>query len=329
MATMLQTYVQKGQKLSFRDMISNIYPVDTPIFSAAKNEKASGKNHQFQEEQLDTPGQNASVEGAVTADEEQIATRELNSWTQIFEKKAKVSDTGEAIGKYGRKKELARQEMLKGKSIMNDIEYAYSHSQQGSAATASTRRAMKSLIYQLRDESGNLQNVFDCSGNAMTEANMLNVHEQVYNDGGNPDMFVIPSADGTTVAAWATTADAAIADTAARIRDFGTGKELVHCVELLETPYGRMRVVLSRYQQADGYDASADLSGNSGGTALNTLDDGLALLVDTSLICNAELRTLRRKKLATTGSFESTLVDWEGTLAVLNSQGCGALYKVG
>lgn len=317
MATQLSTYDTKGQKLSFKDTIANVYPVDTPIYSTAKNGKATAKNHQFQEEVLDTPGQNAAVEGAASTAIEQNETVELNSWTQNFEKEARVTDSNEAIGKYGRQKDLARQEMLKGKALMNDIEYAYSHSQAGQAGSTSTARATKSFYNQL-DAAGADSVVIDASGdtNGLTEARMLAAHEATYNQGGNPSMFVIPSSEGTTVAAWATTSGSQ-GDTGSRIRDFTTGKTLTNCVELLETPYGRMTVVLSRFQQADGYASSGD--------SLSSLDNGLALLVDPDYVENAELRAMRRKRLSTDGSYERTLIDCEVALAVTNSHAHGAV----
>lgn len=306
MADSITTYDSKGQKLSFRDTIANVYPVDTPMYSSAKNGKAIAKLHQWQEEELDTPGQNAAVEGTDKADEAQIITTELTSHTQVFEKLAKVTDSNEAVGKYGRKQDLARQEMLKGKSAMNDIEYAYAHSQAGQAGTTATARAMKSVYNQL-DSSV----VVDASGdtNGLTEARMLTGHQATYDAGGDPKMFVVPSGQGTTVAGWATTATG---DTGSRIRDFGTGKELANCVELLVTPFGRMKVVLSRYQQDDGYASSGD--------SLSSLDDGLAFGIDPEYLENSELRPMRRKRLATSGSYEKTLIDCEVTAAVLNSK---------
>lgn len=308
MADTITTYDSQGQKLSFRDAIANVFPVDTPLYSTARNGKAINKLHQWQTEVLDTPGQNASVEGVDKADEAQQLTTEQSSYCQIFEKLAQVTDSNEAVSMYGRKSDLARQEMLKGKSAMNDIEYAYGHSQAGGAGSTSTRRTMKSAWHQIA--SGN--RVTGTAGQGLTEADMLTAHQLAYDDGGQPSIFVIPSAEGTTVAGWATTATG---DTGSRIRDFGTGKELVDCVELLVTPYGRMVVVLSRFQQPDQYDASADTGGNSGSTALSNLDNGIALLIDTNYIENAELRPMRRKRLATSGASERTLVDCEVTLA--------------
>ena len=78
------------------------------------------------------------------------------------------------------------------------------------------------------------------------------------------------------------------------------------------TPYGRMKVVLSRFQQDDGYASSGD--------SLSSTDDGLAFGIDPEYIENADLRGMRRKKLATSGSYEKTLIDCETTLAVLNSK---------
>lgn len=313
MPNTISTYDSKGQKLSFRDTISNVFPVDTPLYSAAKNGKATAKLHQWQEEVLDTPGQNAQVEGVTVPDENQQLTVELNSSTQIFKKKAKTTDSNEAIGKYGRAKELARQEMLKGKAIMNDIEYAYSHSQAGTAGTTSTARGMKSIYNQL-DASVVVDASGDTSG--LTEARVLTAHQQTYNEGGNPRMLVVPSSQGTTVSGWATSAPTGT-DTASRVRDFGTGKELTNCVELLVTPYGKMTVVLSRFQQDQGYASSGD--------SLSSLDDGLALLVDPEYLENAELRPMRRKALSTDGDYESTLVDCELTVAVLNSRAHAAV----
>lgn len=317
----INTYVAKGLKLSFKDSISNVFPVDTPIYSAAKNGKATARFHTWQHEVLDTPAQNASVEGDAAYDDAQLLTTEASSNCQIFEKVAKVTDSNEAVGKYGRKSDLARQEMLKGKALMNDIEYAYSHSQAADAGTATTERVLTSFYNQLDSSVTTDGNAVNAQG--LLESDMLATHEKTYNQGGNPTMFIVPASEGTTVASWATTAAGGGTDN--RIRDFGTGKELTNCVELLVTPYGRMTVVLSRFQQKIDYDASADTSGQEG-NAYSTQDGGIALLVDPMYVENAELRPMRRKTLGSSGSSESTLIDWEGTLAVTSPFAHGCIY---
>ena len=53
------TYDQVGLKEDVSDIIMDISPTDTPLFSAIKSQKVDNRVYQYQTDSLDTPAANA------------------------------------------------------------------------------------------------------------------------------------------------------------------------------------------------------------------------------------------------------------------------------
>ena len=96
------TYVQTRQAEDVQDVIYNISPIDTPVVSMSKTIRATGKLHEWSQDDLNCPGPNALLEGAVAGMDESKPILELSNYCQIMGKVAEVTGTLEKVDKYGR-----------------------------------------------------------------------------------------------------------------------------------------------------------------------------------------------------------------------------------
>ena len=63
------TYVQTRQAEDVQDVIYNISPIDSPVVSMSKTIRATGKLHEWSQDDLNAAGENAVVEGAVAGND--------------------------------------------------------------------------------------------------------------------------------------------------------------------------------------------------------------------------------------------------------------------
>ena len=114
-----------GQKEDIEDIIYDISPTDTPFMSNIGSSTANGILHQWQEDSLAAVAVNAAIEGADADDTAVANTTMKTNRTQIFVKDVSVTNTAEAIGKYGRASEMSYQIAKKGKELRSDIDHAF------------------------------------------------------------------------------------------------------------------------------------------------------------------------------------------------------------
>ena len=229
------TYDQVGKKEDVSDIISSISPFATPCQSMFKNEKVTARTFSFLEDALADSAVNAAVEGADATMLSLTDATERTQNTQIMVKGFQVSATADAVATYGRAKETAHQLAKKLKEIKKDYEKAMvGVAQAAVAGNASTARKMTSIINQISTTVDAGTNATD----AMTEAKLLLAGQTAYDNGSEPDTFMIKPADAQIVAGFSAASG--------RNREIAQGKTLVNAIDLYVSPYGEYRVVLNR-----------------------------------------------------------------------------------
>jgi len=269
--TTYTTYDQVGKKEDVSDIITDISPLATPMFTLMKTEKIQARVFEWQEDAIRASNaDNAIIEGADATMNTLTPTTMRSNNTQILEESFQVSKTADAIATYGRAKETAHQLSKALKAIKKDIEAAFVGRDQaavaGNAGGSPAARKMASLINQI--STG-----VDAGANAndpLTEAKLLEAGETAYDNGSDVNTFMIKPADAQIVANFA--------GSAGRNREIAQGKTLVNAIDLYVSPYGEYRVVLNRELATDH-----------------------ALLVDPSMFKTAVLRPFSRTLLAATG----------------------------
>lgn len=287
---MTTTYEVVGNAEDVDSLIHSISTVDTPFHNIAKKGKASSVLVQWQQLDLDAPGENAKIEGADAGAPAYTATEMLENYTQILEKPFEISSSQEAVKSHGRKSEVSDQGMVKLKELKRDCEFAFTGdaSATASAGAAGTARRMKPAAAQIHAD-----NQIDASAAAITASSMegfiLDGLEATYNAGSVVDtIFVTPQQSRI----WAQ-----IAQETGRNRDI-SGGTVVNKVDTYETPFGPVSFVLARIQ-----------------------DSTTILGVDRDLWEVATLQPTKLEKLAKTGHGQKLNYSTELTLKCLNNKG--------
>lgn len=121
-AGIVATYDAVGNREDLSDRIWDVSPSETPLLSALRQTKATGTNHQWQEDSLADAADNAHIEGDDASPADPASTTLLSNYTQIYKKHAVVSGTQEAVDKAGRNKEMAFQTAKRVKELKLDVE---------------------------------------------------------------------------------------------------------------------------------------------------------------------------------------------------------------
>lgn len=149
--TTYQTYRQVGIREDLTDDISNIDPVETPVFTMLrKGAPARSTYIEWQKDSLaSASGTNRLVEGADASYLTASPTTRLRNYTQISGKALIVSGTANAVNTAGREEELAYQIAKRGKELKRDMETAITGnyaSVAGGSATARVSAGMEAWM---------------------------------------------------------------------------------------------------------------------------------------------------------------------------------------
>lgn len=106
------------------EAINNYSADDSPFTSMIGSTDVSNVYFEWQRDTYRTPAVNAAVEGADAAYSAQTQPGLLNNRTQIFQDTLNISNTSEAVKKYGRDKEYRRLLVKKAVELKRDFEYA-------------------------------------------------------------------------------------------------------------------------------------------------------------------------------------------------------------
>ena len=295
--TTYTTYDQVGKKEDVSDIISDITPTDTPFFTMVRSEKVSARTFNWLEDSLAAAANNAQIEGA----DAQMATlgnaTQRSNQTQILHKAFQVSATSDAVATYGRAKETAYQLGKALKEIKRDLERAMvgvdNAAVAGAAGGSPAAREMASVTQQITTT------VDAGSGAAdpLTEAKLLELGQDCFNNGSDPSVLMIKPADAQIVAGFAAASG--------RNREIAQGKNLVNVIDLYVSPYGEYKVVLNRHQ-------------------LTTH----AFLLDPSMFRSCVLRPFSRTLLAQTGDSEKHFVVGEYSVKHMNFADSGMIEQL-
>lgn len=284
-------------------MIFDVSPTDTPVLSAIKKVKATGRTHEWQTDALTAAtAANAAIEGNDQSATAPSATTRLNNVCQILTKDVIVTGTQEAVDKAGRKSEVAYQKARRMKEIKRDLEKsmigANALGKIKATGNDTTARAMASYeTYILSNFSGGTSGAVSTGDGTdlltagtdrnFTEAILAPVLATAYTNGGDPTMLCVSP-----------TNKAAVGDfTAGGATRYVTTDEakLAASVDVYVGDFHTLKVVPCRQIIGDN-----------------------VLCLDPEYMAFAELRAIHAKKIGDTGDSYREQIIWEGTLEVCN-----------
>jgi hypothetical protein len=286
-----KTYEQIGLAEDVSNIISDITPTDTPMYSMIKTEKVHARQYSYMTDSLAAAASNAQLEGFTASAGTAIPTVMINGNTQILQKTFQVSATADAVKAYGRAKETAYQLSKALKEIKKDVEFAFVGASNATVAgNATTAREMDSA-----DQLIGAANTTAGGTAALTEAMITATGQAVYNNGGDATILMVKPADSLIIAGFT--------GAAGRTREFNDGnKTLTNAVNLYVSPFGEYRVTLNRHQMTTH-----------------------AFLLDPSMWRTASLRPFARTLLAKTGDSDTHMVVGELGLMHKNPLGSGQI----
>lgn len=315
------TFTGKGIAEDFHDMIYDISPTETPLMSMAKRYTANNTFHQWQEDSLAAATTNAQLEGDDASFSARTQPTVLGNYTQIATKTVSISGTFEAVKKYGRKSEIARELIKMGKELKRDIEYAIVRNQAstaGAAASARTTGSIESWIATV-DGGGNgvrangtttgttsafasntVSAPTDGSATAIVEADLQSALALAWADGGDPSVIMCSAANKRRINAFT-----GIATKYNEVKG-ATQATIVGAADMYVSDFGNHRVVLNRYMREQA-----------------------VLCLDPEHVGLAFLRPIQRKPLGQVGDSQREMMVTEFAFVVTNRSAHAKIINCG
>jgi hypothetical protein len=249
MAT-FQTYDSVGAKEDVSDVISILDKHETPFTSsiAGNTRTVTQKSFDWQQDEQEAGADNAQLEGFEAVEEALTTPEMLQNYTQIFSRTIKLSGSLEATEHYGRKSELARQIMKKGKALKLDRERACVGVDQvkvlGNSTTIARRHASVSQLIGAANKI-DANTAVPLTPIVLSEAILGDAIRTNYNAGGRATRFMVAPVVAEQTAEFA--------GNASRTRDVtaSNSKEIIHVVDVYTTALGTLSIETNREMKAD------------------------------------------------------------------------------
>jgi len=288
-------------------VIQNISPYKTPLIASIGKSKAENTLTEWLEDEIKAPtGANKSVEGAdAVATVRDIPSR-LNNYTQIMDDTFKVTGTQEAVNTIGRAKSSKYQLGKSLKYLNTELEYAAINNATKAAGAAATERQMMGMEGFIATNDFTFAS--KANTNLFTETILMDMSESIFDACEDDEqVLLVGSSTAKQIAGWDDNSRITVNTDAAL-------KTLVMAVLVLETPFGRIRVVIDRYVAL---------------TTDTAKDYTSAYLYDPGKMSIAWLRNWKTDKLAKDGDSQKYYTVGEMALKVHSEKAaakCGDIY---
>ena len=235
------TYDAVGNKYDVSEIITNIAPDETPLYSRIGRTKATQTTHEWLEDDLGSAQQNAQEEGYTYFTVSATPRVRLSNYTQIMHRGVQVTDTQEAVLHYGIRSEMAYQMQKQLKELAFDCE---------NAIITQTNKIAGSMTPTVAREFGGLPywiitNVLSNGGTArgLTFDLINNALEQTWNEGGKPSILLVSPRNKRVISTF----------TAGNVKYMEGNKthKLSQMISVLETDFGTIQCMTDRFMPND------------------------------------------------------------------------------
>ena len=233
------TYQAVGNKEDVSDIITNIAPYDTPLYSRMGKTRATQVIHEWLEDELGEAEENKNPEGYTYSTVNADPRTRLSNYTQIMHRGIHVTDTQEAVLHYGLRSEIAYQMAKKLKELAFDCEKAVIEQDTKVLGSMTIPREFGGLPYWI------VTNVLSNGGTArpLTFDLINNALEQTWNAGGKPSILLVSPRNKRVISTF----------TAGNIKYMEGNKtnKLTHMISVLETDFGTLQCMTDRFMPND------------------------------------------------------------------------------
>jgi hypothetical protein len=298
------------------DKLYNFRPDDSPLVSMVERVAINGTFHEWHRDSFATPdATNAAIEGADASNGAIAQPAPLNNRCQIFTKAWSISNTTEAVKKYGRKTDQSRVKGLRLVEMRRDMEAACLSSGAAVTGTSGTAGKLRGLygFIATNDDLGvggvspdPTTNTAPTAGTlrALTEAQFKSVVLGVYGSGGDAKVGLCSPAHKQKISS-------AFTGNVTRTHNVDSGDvkpTLVSNVDFYRHDFGVTKMIANRV-----------MSG-----ALPGLQSTL-YIIDPEKIALGQLRAIETEELAKTGDARNFQMRTEVTLIVRDEAPLGAI----
>ena len=231
------TYDAIGNKEDVSDIITNITPSDTPLYSRIGKTKATQVIHEWLEDTLGSAGVNMQPEGYTYFTMNVTPRNRLKNYTQIMHRGIQVTDTQEAVLHYGVRSEMAYQMTKALKELAFDCEQALitQNAQVLGSMTPPVPREFGGLPYWI------VTHVYSNAGSprALTFDLINTALEDVWTDGGKPSILLVSPRNKRVISTF--TAGST------KYMDGNKTNKLTNMISVLETDFGTLQCITDRF----------------------------------------------------------------------------------
>lgn len=217
----IQNVARVGVREDLSEKIGELFPDDTPFQRAIGTSTVQNTYTEWQTDSLVAANHdNKTLQGDDLANESRPNTVRVGTHTQIFKKVIGSSTTVEWTNKAGRRSELARETMKAGREIRTDMEKRFLGNYASVAATAGVAGETAGALAWLTSNvsrgatgasggfsAGIVAAATNGTQRAYTEPLLKGVLEDIWTNGGNPQMVITNGAQKQIAAAFAGLAD--------------------------------------------------------------------------------------------------------------------------
>ncbi len=233
------TYEAVGNKLDMSEIITNISPDDTPLFSRIGRTRATATTHEWLEDTLGEPKVNKQPEGYTYLTEAVTPRQRLNNYTQIMHRGIHVTQTQEVVLKYGLTQETAYQMRKTLKELAFDCEQALLTQDTKVYGSMEEPRQFGGLPYWIAT------NRFENGGTARDLTfDLINMAlEQTWVKGGKPSVLLMSPRNKRIISTF----------TAGNVKYMEGNKtrRLTQMISVLETDFGTLQCLTDRFMEDD------------------------------------------------------------------------------
>lgn len=303
------SYDAVGNKEDLSDIIYDISPAETPFLSAIPKTKATGTKHEWQIDSLTAASStNFVIEGDDATNDASTATTRLFNYRAISDKVAQVTSTQDAVGKAGRRSEMAYQMEKRMKELKRDVEKillennAYVAGNDTLAAECAGAQAYiktnTSVASDAVASAGNGSDAHtDGTARALQESFVESVLASAWTNGGTPSLGILNAFQKRKFASFS--------GSSTKTQD-GSKTKVVNSVDIYIDPLGNeVRLVPCRQVPTD-----------------------VAMFFDPEYVKFAVLQDFNTQDLAKTGHSTRKMITVEYTLEMCNEAAHAGIYDL-
>lgn len=245
-----------GEREDLSDIITDVSPTETPVYSKGSKTTASATLHEWQTQVLGTANaDNAQAEGSDAAFEDPTPTVRLNNYTQLFRRDAQVSGTLKRVKTAGRADEAEYQQMLKALELRRDVEASITSSNTKVSGQTKKSAGLAAFIQNVNTQAAQSGYLADGS-NVPTAGSTRNITvdqidstmQACAEDGGMPDCLIVSPTQRRKVSSLQNSAGTAQTRTS---MDGNGLQTIVSGVEMYRSDFGNLAIYNDVFMPTD------------------------------------------------------------------------------